>query len=208
VRRVRFYIEGNSKRYHGDLTEGFQNFLKPLRDSIRPQWDIRTKLCNSRWDAFEDFDTGSALYPDDICVLLVDSEWPVTKDSPWQHLGERESWDMRGLTDDRCYLMVQAMEAWFFADIETLAAYYGQHFNRNAMGKTADIESIPKDDLFKRLEQATADKKVSKGKYSKGNHSGFILRKLDPQKVQERSPHCERIFVEIPKAVAKRDTTS
>jgi hypothetical protein len=98
--------------------------------------------------------------------------------------------------------MVQAMEAWFFSDIDAVADFYGQHFNRNAMGKTADVESISKKDLYARLAQATSDKRLTKGKYDKGNHSGFILRKLDPQRVQERSPHCERIFVEIPKAIA------
>jgi hypothetical protein len=98
--------------------------------------------------------------------------------------------------------MVQAMEAWFFADIDAVADFYGQHFNRNAMGNTTDIESIPRNDLIKRLEQATSDKRLRKGKYHKGNHSGFILRRIDPQKAQDRSRHCKRIFVEIPKAIA------
>lgn len=111
---------------------------------------------------------------------------------------------MQGFADDHCYLMAQAMEAWFFADIDAVAEFYGQHFNRNAMGNTQDIESIPKKDLIRRMAQATSHRELirGKGKYHKGNHSGFILLKIDPLKVRDRLPHCQRIFVEIPKAIA------
>lgn len=204
MRRVWIYTEGNSRKYHNELRDGFREFLDELRTTLKPTWDIRIAMCGSRWDAFDDFKiANSHATKDDFFVLLIDSEWEVTKTSPWQHLAEKETWKMKGLADDQCYLMVQTTEAWFFADIPAVHEYYGQHFNRNAMGNTDEIENVSKQDLNNRLANATASKQNIKGKYHKGNHSGALLRKIDPKKVRKASPHCERIFIEIPAAVAK-----
>jgi hypothetical protein len=44
--------------------------------------------------------------------------------------------------------MVQAMEAWFLADREALAEFYGNGFSaQNLPGSPTNIEAIPKDDL-------------------------------------------------------------
>ena len=77
--------------------------------------------------------------------------------------------------------MVQVMETWFLADVNTLESYYGQGFRRQALPQNPNIEDVPKLDLENRLNQATRD--TQKGPYSKGKHSYEILERLDPAKV-------------------------
>jgi hypothetical protein len=85
--------------------------------------------------------------------------------------------------------MVQAMEAWFLADRDTLAAYYGQGFRLNALpGDERHIEAISKDDLVPSLEQATSDTKT-KGQYHKTRHGFALLALIDPAKVEAGSQY-------------------
>jgi hypothetical protein len=89
--------------------------------------------------------------------------------------------------------MVQAMEAWFFADRVSLAAYYGQGFRLNALpGDEHHIEAIPKDDLVPSLESASRDTKT-KGQYHKTRHGFALLARIDPAKVEAGSPHAEAL---------------
>lgn len=59
------------------------------------------------------------------------------------------------MTADQCHLMVQTMEAWFIADADTLAQFYGQHFNRNSLPGAKDVETIDKSRIEKALDAAT-----------------------------------------------------
>jgi hypothetical protein len=88
--------------------------------------------------------------------------------------------------------MVQTMEAWFHADKECLKKYYGQYFTESALSARANLEDIPKSDLFDGLKRATRN--CSKGEYSKGQHSFDILALIDPSKVRSASPHAERLL--------------
>jgi len=81
------------------------------------------------------------------------------------------------------------MEAWFLADRDALAAYYGQGFRRNALpGDERHIEAISKDDLVPALEQATQATKT-KGQYHKTRHGFALLAKIDPIKVEDGSQY-------------------
>jgi hypothetical protein len=91
--------------------------------------------------------------------------------------------------------MVQLMEAWFLADPEALALYYGKDFASNALKKNRRVEEIPKADLLKCLKQAT--RKTQKGIYHKTAHAPRILELLDPDKVRKAAPECDRLFREI-----------
>jgi Domain of unknown function (DUF4276) len=84
--------------------------------------------------------------------------------------------------------MVQAMDAWFIADIETLKKYYGQGFRENIIPKNSNVESIDKERLFDVLKKATCN--TSKGEYHKINHASKLLELLDVAKVRQASPHC------------------
>lgn len=58
--------------------------------------------------------------------------------------------------------MVQAMEAWFIADVETLKKFYGNGFKENSLPKTSNVEIITKDSLEPSLKNATRN--TTKGK--------------------------------------------
>jgi len=83
------------------------------------------------------------------------------------------------LSEDQIYLMVQAMEAWFYGDKDALREYYGQGFRIAGLSQRLDVEAIPKADLFAGLQRATKD--CQRGEYAKGEHSFQILARSDPE---------------------------
>lgn len=125
VKEVRIYIEGggDGKNTKQLLRGGFSSFFKELvqvAQSKKIKWQII--LCGSRNHAFRNFKNALEDHPNAFVILLVDSEAPV-KQSPWEHLKSRDNWDSPGVDDTHCYLMVQAMEAWLIADIDTLKRF-------------------------------------------------------------------------------------
>ena len=87
--------------------------------------------------------------------------------------------------------MVQCMEAWFLADKDNPAAYFGHGFNRNALPGREEIEDVAKGEVLERLRRAT--RQCKKGEYGKGRHSFDILEQTDPAKVMNASPHARRL---------------
>ena len=191
---IKVFVEGGGETnlLRTKCRQGFSKFFSKAGLEGRMP---RIVASGSRGDAFKDF--CQALHEsgrDDFIVLLVDSEGPVVAgSSPWQHLKTRDNWDQpSGATDDQVHLMVQCMEAWFLADKGSLAEYYGDDFNQNALPARQDIENIAKNDVSNGLKNATRSR-VSKGEYEKGQHSFDILEQIDPKKVIEASPHAERL---------------
>ena len=88
--------------------------------------------------------------------------------------------------------MVQVMESWFLADVETLQHFYGNAFRSNALPRNPDIEQVAKQDVMDALERATRG--TTKGRYHKGKHSFSILGQLDPSKIKSALPSGERFF--------------
>ncbi|MEG5059903.1 DUF4276 family protein [Microcoleus sp. A2-C5] len=199
IKEVRIYIEGggDGKNTKASLRQGFSSFFKQLVEvakSKKIKWQII--LCGSRNHAFRNFKNALADHPNAFVILLVDSEAPVVKQSPWDHLKSRDNWDSPGVDDTHCYLMVQAMEAWLMADIDTLKRFYGQGFKENAISKNTNVEKIEKDLLEPSLKAATRDTK-SKGEYQKIQHASKLLEMLDIDKVRKASSECDRIFTTL-----------
>ena len=90
--------------------------------------------CGSRNDAYDSYCTAIAnAGQNDFPILLVDSEAAVTQE-PWDHLKARDNWDRPdNAIDEHAHLMVQCMEAWFVADRELLARFFGQGFSENPL---------------------------------------------------------------------------
>jgi hypothetical protein len=177
------YVEGGGDRNKALSTrcrQGFAEFLQ--RAGFRDRMP-KIVACGGRQQAYESFKMASENgRSGEIAILLVDGEGPVTAMNPWQHARDHDAWTCpQGMTGDYLHFMVQAMEAWFYADKEALQAYYGQGFRMGALSQRADIESIPKNELFSGLHDATKD--CQKGAYSKGEHSFQILGRIDPAKV-------------------------
>jgi hypothetical protein len=194
VTEIRIYAEGGGDQRSGKaaVQEGFSKFLSPLKEMARERhirWYI--VACGSRQAAFDAFEIASQQHRDAFNVLLVDAEGPVSQ-SPWAHLQERDRWSIQGILDDHCHLMVQVMEAWIAADLETLIRFYGQGFNANPIPGQEDVELIDKADLEQALRQATQN--TQKGEYHKIRHGPKILALVDIGKVRNRARHCDRMF--------------
>ena len=192
---VKVYVEGGGDRKGGlgaRCREGFRTFFDKAGLTGRMP---RIVACGGRQQTYDDFCSALANATDDkFIVLLVDSEDPVAEGAgPWAHLKNRDNWDRpAGAADDNAHLMAQCMEAWFFADKDSLAKYFGAGFNRKALSARPDIENIPKADLKKNLKAATR-RCEPKGEYDKGGHSFAVLAALDPAKVTAASPHAEQL---------------
>ena len=190
--KIRLYIEGggDGKETKAKMRKGFRELLK--------QFELDITMCGPRNRAFRDFKTALKSHPNDLNILLVDAEVPVTNDSPWQHLKLRDDWDRPpGVDEDQCHLMVQLMEAWLIADVEALKQYYGQNFLENAIPKTSNVETIDKPRIEKSLQRAT--RSTTKGEYEKIKHASKLLAMLDVAKVRQASPSCDRLFTTLDK---------
>lgn len=188
---VRIYVEGggDQRRTQTACRKAFRVFFgKLLGDRSKP----RVTASGSRDEAYRDFRRSLSSDPGGFPVLLVDSEGPVTAGrTAAAHLRDADHWT-GPLPDGQVHLMVQCMEAWFLADKEMLARYYGGGFRKSALPPNPTIEEIPKVDVASGLDRATAG--TAKGPYHKTRHGFEILERLDPYVVEEHSPFAERLF--------------
>jgi len=188
---VHVFVEGggDQNRTKTACRKAFHVFFdKLLSDRPKP----RIIASGSRDEAYRDFCRCLTEDGDTFAVLLVDSEDPVAAGkSAGAHLRDRDRW-AEPLPDGQVHLMVQCMEAWFLADKEMLARYYGNGFNTSALSPNPSIEEIPKTDVFRGLERAAAA--TSKGTYHKTQHGFDILARLEPDLVRQRSRFAADLF--------------
>jgi len=198
VREIRIYVEGGGgKESKALMRRAFGKFLSEVgSEAWERERGVQVVACGSREAAHEKFQRARIEHPTAFNMLLVDSEAPVTG-TVRSHLS---GWKLDSVTDDQVHLMVQAMEAWFIADMDTLARYYGQGFAANAIPKTKNVETIPKDDLVPALKRATRG--TTKGEYHKTRHAFDLLAQIYPEKVRDRAPHCDRLFQMLLKRLA------
>lgn len=196
MKSVQIFVEGggSSARTKTQLRSGFGEFLE------RAGFVCRVIPCGRRDAAHKSWRAALLVDPKALNLLLVDSEGPVEKGSlPWQHLGKSDpSWQPPADTEGHCHLMVQMMEAWFLADPEALAKYYGQHFGAKALPARENVEQVAKADIERSLKEAT--RRTQKGEYHKIRHASDLLARIDPAKVRKRAPHCERLLTTLASA--------
>jgi hypothetical protein len=191
---VRVYVEGAGDYKHTDnataCRRGFQELFEKLG---LPERRLKLIACGSRLQTFNDFRKAVRQHPDDFVILLVDSEGAVEVPGAWAHLHVRDDWQRpAGTIEDQAHLMVQCMEAWFLADREALAEFYGQGFLAGSLPGQPNIEQIPNRSLLPGLKHAS--KQTSKGPYDKTRHAFALLALIDPQKLRAASPHAGRLF--------------
>jgi hypothetical protein len=186
---VRIYVEGggDNKDTIKRCKQGFASYCQKLAPPNRRPSIV---ACGGRDQTFDRFNTAvQDSRSGEICVLLVDAEDRVTAGTPVDHLQSRDGWEFPPLQGHQIFLMVQAMEAWFLADREALAAFYGVGFLAQSLpGNPKNIEEIPKDDLESCLKHASKPTKT-KGEYHKVKHGFELLAKINPTKVEYASPH-------------------
>ena len=99
--------------------------------------------------------------------------------------------------------MVQVMEAWFLADRQALADYYGQGFLAGSLPGQPKIELISKPDVFSALQHASKNTKT-KGEYHKTRHGFDLLELIDPNRVRAASVHAERLLMVLQRETARK----
>jgi hypothetical protein len=121
---VKIYVEGggdHNKALHTQCREGFSKFFQ--RAGLEGRMP-RVVACGGRQQAYNAFRTAHAnAVADSLPILLVDCEAPVIGNDPWEHVRLRpgDGWSRpSGATEDQLHLMVQTMEAWFYADRDEL----------------------------------------------------------------------------------------
>ncbi|MEI7833937.1 MAG: DUF4276 family protein [bacterium] len=190
---IRIYIEGGgeSKQTQTALRLGFDAFLKSIKDKARER-GIRYQviMCGGCDDAYQAYLLALKTHPDATNVLLVDSEGPVA-DSNGDHLRQR-AWNLPQTQNPHYHLMVQAMEALFVADPDTLVEFYGKDFHRNALPKHANLEAVSVSQLADSLKVATRG--TTKGEYRKIQHAAKLLPMLNLVRVRTALPHCDKLF--------------
>jgi hypothetical protein len=194
VKEIRLYIEGGGDKKSTKflIHQGFNKFfsqLHKLAQSHKIKWKII--LCGSRNNAFRDFQIALKAHPKAFNVLLVDAEAPVNTNA-CEHLKRIDNWEVATIKEEQCHLMVQTMEAWLIADINTLKQFYGQEFKENSIPTNPNVEQIDKKQLEASLKAAT--RKTSKGEYHKIQHASKLLGLLNVEKVRAASSHCDHLF--------------
>ena len=189
------YIEGGGEGK--DLRARFREGWKKFFDSAGVGG--RTKIVRGagRRQTFDRFATAvSDSSPGTIPFHLVDSEGPVVPGhSVWQHLHARDGWIRpEGAGDDRAFLMVQVMEAWFLADREALRSYFGTGFGENVLRAWPNLEDVPKPKVLEALGRATAS---CRKRYSKGRVSFELLAQIDSARVEAACPHAKALLNEL-----------
>lgn len=199
-REFRVFVEGGSKgALNARCRAGFSKFFE--KSGLKGKMP-KVVACGSRRNAYEDFCVSLAkAKAGDVCVLLVDSEAPVTceEDEVWEHVYSREGdkWPQpNGAEPAHLHFMVECMEAWFMADKTCLEAYFWHGFETDKLPSRSDIEQIAKTDLYEGLKKATKNCKT-KASYGKGAHSFDILGKIDHAKVIAASPFAKRLIEKL-----------
>jgi hypothetical protein len=166
-KRILVYIEGEGgggstekRRFlDGEFRKAWKQFLQPLADMASGKGVTRFQCIPGRGGAStaDRFANHLPQHIGALRILLIDSEVPV-KDvaRPWAVLKQKcPEW----ADDKNCYMMVQCLETWLLADVDSLRTYYNKHkstFQDNKLKAWANLEAIPRKTLQKALEEATA----------------------------------------------------
>ena len=193
--KVKVYVEGggDGSQLKTECRRAFSTFFEKagLKD-VMP----KVVACGSRSNAYDDFCTAlRTASADELPLLLVDSEAPVTVADPWKHLKQREGdqWDKPDKASDRhAHLMAQCMESWFLADRDAMSRFFGSEFNSDKLPANPKIEDVPKQTVFESLKAAI--KNTKSGSYSKGRHSFRLLAQISPELVGLASPWAKRLL--------------
>jgi Domain of unknown function (DUF4276) len=189
---------GDSKEGKARLRQGMAEFVRKVVAQKKPGWKIVP--CGSRNDAHDAFRNANRTSPESFNVLLVDSKEAVAQaQSPRNHLQQRDRWDLKGVNEDSIHLMIQIMETWIIADPDTVAAYYKQHFLKNALPRDQNIEGVGKGQIYGALHHATM--KTQKKEYRKIRDAAALLEAIDPVIVRRRCPSCDRLFATLERAI-------
>jgi hypothetical protein len=185
--KVKLYVEGG-RSSDAALRQAIHSLFAHDFSGRLPS----SKASGSREDAFKDFRSAlKKAKPGEYPILLVDSESPVNRQTPWQHLKKHDGWAKpAGADDEQSQLMVQCMETWLVADRAALKKFFGKDFKESCLPDNNKLEAVSKKAVQKSLVEATQSCKT---KYRKGQTSFELLGQLDPAALKSL-PHFQRLY--------------
>jgi hypothetical protein len=181
VTELRIYFEGDAR-----LKPGFRSFFGEIVESAK------ARQCRLNWIAtdgtpVQDYYNGLEANPDAWNVLLLDSDLPA--DRTQEELCRAKK--IEPFRSDSVFWMVQVMESWFLADADALRVHFGKRLQEGSLKGNPKVEEIPKGDVEARL------KNIAGGDYHKVNDGTKLLARVDPTRVRNAAPNCERMFAVI-----------
>ena len=195
-RCVRVYIEGGAegKIADADFRRGWKKFLNELHELARNNNFNSLEIVRGkgRGNAYRRFKKHKNEHPNDLCVLLVDSETKVPQGSSvWEVVKNREGdkWERPSwATENHLYLMVEFVETWLLTDQEALKAFFKRNFNEKIL-PTTNLENRDKSEIEQALKKATQKTSIQ---YKHGL-AHKILELVRPSNVKTLT-HGERLF--------------
>ncbi len=190
--KIKIYIEGGGDRrqLRSEMRQGFQALFQSAGLSGKLPSVVAS---GSRNEAYNDYQIAlKNQKSNEIVILLVDSEEKVASLAKWEHLKNRDDWELSSHDEESIFLMVECMESWFLADKDGLEKFFGNKFDKSKLPQNTNYESIDKKTLYNGLKNAT--KQTSKGEYGKGSHSFKILTYLDGNKIKNHGKYSKEFF--------------
>ena len=167
------YVEGGAP---GELAVKARRAFGCLFEQLNLSLSPKVIACGGRQATYERFVDHLAAKPDDVVVLLVDSE-EVRRLEPWAHVAQRvgDKWARPSGAEDHdlCFMAV-VMETWCLVPLDT---------SKN------DLEKVEKQDVYKLLERATKRRWNSRQKAA----SFEWLEKVNAAELRLRCPEFDRI---------------
>jgi len=201
-RHVRIYIEGGAegRTADSDFRRGWKKFLIEIHELARDQGyhSLEVVRGKGRGNAFSRFAKHKNDCPDDLCVLLADSEVAVPANANvWKVVATRDKWEQPSWATDRhLYLMVHFVETWLLTDQDALQEFFNGNLNLKVL-PTTNLESRSKKDIEDALGRATRNTK--KGPYRHGQ-AHEIMEIVSPTRVKTLQ-HGNRLFASLSRLI-------
>jgi Domain of unknown function (DUF4276) len=185
---TQIFVEGGRNNSDAMARQGFSQFFKRAGVKMLP----RVVICGSRGDAIRDYRNRRG-----PAVLLVDSEQAVTAATKIQHLldrGDIDATHQNQLSEQDIFFMIEAMESWLIADIESIAKRHQNVKPEAAIEERVrvktQVETIPK------LASAKAIKNSLPSAWTKGRRME-LMALLDPEIVMKLAPDAEALILHL-----------
>ncbi len=196
-RCVRVYIEGGAEGRcaDSDFRRGWKMFLSELHQIAREcdYQSLEVVRGKGRGSTFRRFTKHNIEHPDDLCVLLADSETAVPRGTNvWDVVAHREgdNWERpRSATDRHLYLMVHFVETWLLTDQLALQKFFKGGFNPKPL-PTTNLEDRSKNEIERALIQATCGSLKGPYRHCQAHEIIGIVR---PERVRTLQ-HGDRLF--------------
>ena len=192
VDAVNIVFEGSSQ-----LRRGFSQLFELHVGRARLQ-RLKVNLIagGSKMEAIKNFMRYCSRYSESLNVLLVDSDGPVTGTTQYLHnsLHSLSIWGSdTPCSDEQVHLMIQAMEAWFAADPQSLRRHFGRNFNVRALPSPQSAEVVSAADLLTAIRRGLPQNRRRRG-YDKVSDGVELLGLIDPDVVSQHCGHFRRLW--------------